>query len=97
MKIRSTCSLGLLAVCLIALSATTVFSQDSRVREDLSRSFEKFELARPAISRSEGSVETLRLRAAGRDLELMVWRNEMLAPGYRAENTTAVGSRADVT
>lgn len=92
MKIRSACSLGLLVVCLLALAAITVSAQDSKVREDLSRSFEKFELSRPAITRSEGSVETLRIRVGGRDLQLTVWRNDMLSPEYRAENTTSVGT-----
>src|SRR5688500_8005015 len=92
MKSRLTCCLGLLVVCLLSLTANTVLAQDSKVREDLSRSFEKFELARPLITRSEVSVETLQIRAAGRNLELTVWRNDLLSPDYKAENSTYVGT-----
>lgn len=91
MKIRSTCRLGLLAVCFAAFAAVSATAQDTRVRQDLSRSFEKFEVARPSLTVDNGSVEKVRLRAAGRDLELVVWRNEMLAPGYKAENATPAG------
>src|SRR5688500_6869144 len=78
-------------MCLAALAAVTVPAQDPRVRQDLSRSFEKFELAKPSMTVADGSVEKLRLRAAGRDLVLDVWRNEMLAADYQAENVTAAG------
>lgn len=91
MKMRSTCSIGLLVVCFFALSSFNVSAQDTKIREDLSRSFEKFELTQPAVTRSDDTIETVRVQAAGRELELNVWRNEMLSPRYKAENTTSVG------
>lgn len=91
MKTPTACCLGLLVVCILALSSSVVLGQDTKLREDLSRSFTDFELVRPSASRSDGSVESVRIRAAGRDLELIVWRNEMYAPNYKADNTTSLG------
>ncbi len=90
MNKRTACGLGLLVLCVLTLS-TSVFAQETKVREDLSRSFKSFELARPAASRSAGTVESVRIRVAGRDRELVVWRNDMYSPNYKAENTTSFG------
>lgn len=91
MKTRLACSLGLLVGCVLTLSSTTVFAQDAKLREDLSRSFTQFDLTRPDASRSDGKIDSVRIRAAGRDLDLIVWENDMYSPNYRAENTTSIG------
>jgi hypothetical protein len=92
MKIRNTCGIGLLAVCLLAVAPFMASAQDTKVREDLSRSFGKFDLTRPTVERPSGDVEKLRLRAGGQSVEMEVWRNEMLSPAYRAEDTTSLGT-----
>lgn len=89
---RTACSLGLLVVCILALSLTTVFAQETKLRQDLSRTFTNFEVTSPDAQRSQGEIESVRLRAAGRNLELVVWKNDLLSPQYRAENTSAMGT-----
>lgn len=91
MKTPTACSLGLLVVCILALSSSTVFGQETKLREDLSRAFSAFELTRPAASRSGSGVDSVRMRVAGRDLELIIQKNDMYGPNYRAENTTSIG------
>lgn len=91
MKIRTTCSLGLLVVSILALSLISVSGQETGLRKDLSRSFKKFEITSSTAARSNGEVEAVRVRSGGRELDLNVWQNDMLAANYRAENTTAFG------
>ncbi len=92
MKKRFTCSLGLLFVCVFALTASPALAQGSKkTRADLAKYFKAFEVSDPNAARSAGRVETVRLTAAGRERELNVWPNDMLSQNYRAENSTAAG------
>lgn len=93
MKIQTARNAGLFAVCTLVLSLTTAFAQDTKLHRDLSRAFTAYELTSPNASvRPTGDVETVRLRAAGRDIELVVWRNDIYAAGYRAENSAGFGT-----
>ncbi len=93
MNIRYTCILGLLAVCILALSSISITAQNSKTRSDLSRSFTKFDLVRVDAARDQGSVRSIKVRAAGKDHQLTVWQNDMFAADYRAEDTAAAGTR----
>ena len=53
MNKRYACFLGLLVVCLFALSPTLVNAQNSKIRSDLSRSFTKFDLVKPAAAHAK--------------------------------------------
>ena len=93
MKKGYACFLGLSVVCILALSSVTVSAQNSKIRSDLSRSFKKFDLVRPDGARDEGSVRSLRLRAAGRDHQLVLSQNDMFAANYKAEDMGSFGTR----
>ena len=93
MKKGYACFLGLSVVCILALSSVTVSAQNSKIRSDLSRSFKKFDLVRPDGARDEGSMRSLRLRAAGRDHQLVLSQNDMFAANYKAEDTGSFGTR----
>lgn len=93
MRNRYTCFLGLLALCFVALASVSVTAQNSKLRFDLSRSFTKYDLVRPDASREDGSVQSIRFRAAGGDHELVLWQNDMFAANYRAEDRASVGTR----
>ena len=93
MNKRYACFLGLLVVCLFALSPTLVNAQNSKIRSDLSRSFTKFDLVKPAAAREDGVVRTVRVHADGRDRDLVVTPNDMLAADYHAEDAAPLGTR----
>jgi hypothetical protein len=73
------------------------FAQNSQVREDLSRTFKKFDLARIASADTEcinNSSQKLSLVANGEKLELDVVPNDLRAPNYKAEDSGPMGSRS---
>ncbi|MGD9561762.1 MAG: FG-GAP-like repeat-containing protein [Pyrinomonadaceae bacterium] len=92
MKVRTACSIGLRCVCVLAFSLTTIFAQESKLHRDLSGSFRRFELTAPNVKRSAGDIESVRLKAGGRNIELVVWPNNLYSPQYWAENTTPAGT-----
>ena len=82
---------GFLFLCVIALGSMSIFGQDSKIRSDLSRSFEKFDLVRVAVQGGE-SERSLRLRAAGRTYELVVTPHNLFSDRYRAEDVQPHGT-----
>lgn len=94
MNIRYTCFLGLLVVGILALSSISAPAQNSKIRSDLSRSFTKFDLVKVDAARERGSVRSISIRAAGKEHQLTVWENDMFAADYRAEDSTAGGTRS---
>jgi hypothetical protein len=72
-------------------------AQNPKVREDLSISFKRFDLARIASADTESinsSSRKLSLVANGEQLELDVVLNDLRAPNYRAEDAGPMGSRS---
>ncbi|HMQ05324.1 MAG TPA: FG-GAP-like repeat-containing protein [Pyrinomonadaceae bacterium] len=88
---RNTCVLGLLVLCAFGLFGETVIAQDPRLKADLERSFESFEVVRPTSIWSDGTLESIRVHADGRRHDIRIWPNDMFAQGYFAESTTSLG------
>ena len=93
MNKRYACIIGLLIVCVLALSSISVPAQNSKTRSDLSRTFTKFDLVKVNAAPEQGSVRNITIRAAGQDRQLTIWQNDMFAADYHAEDSTAVGTR----
>ncbi len=79
------------------ISGLPAYAQDQKLREDLNRSFTKFDLATPTRSESDtfnGRQIVYRLMAEGREFELIVEPNDIRAEQYRAEDTGTTGTTA---
>ena len=84
----------------LALFIVTAFfpiettAQNSDLTTDLRSSFTKFDVVRVdhggRLRSNEGS-KTLRIQAAGRDLELVMMANDLRSERYRAEDTNMIG------
>lgn len=92
MNFRSAFLKGLVSFCFVTLAAAGAFAQDSKVRSDLSRSFESFDIVRVAKMRTSDTEETLRVKAAGRTYDLRVTPNDLFADNYRAEDVQSFGT-----
>lgn len=80
----------------LSLTLTAAFfAQDDPLRNDLSKSFRKFDVVRTNAGRSARSGEsekTLTVQADGRSVDLKIVPNDIRSARYRAENTGAEGN-----
>ncbi|HEX6125118.1 MAG TPA: FG-GAP-like repeat-containing protein [Pyrinomonadaceae bacterium] len=95
MKASFFCARASLSVIFSILITITAFSQDSDLRNDLHRSFSRFDVMRITPGnelRSEGEVKTLTVRSDGASYELVVTPNDLRASSYRAQDTNGFGT-----
>ena len=94
MKSSSIWLTGLAFSILTAFFSVTTVAQTSDLTSDLGSSFRKFDLVHIDHGddlRSGSGSKTLRIRASGRDLELVVVPNDLRSARYRAEDTNMIG------
>jgi hypothetical protein len=85
---------GLIAALFVAVCVTVSFGQNDRARQDLFRSFRKFDLQQVADQPGmAGGHHSLKLKAAGRDVTIDVEPHDLRAPRYRSEDSAAPGVR----
>lgn len=97
MKSIPSCARLTLGIAFLALLSLTTIGQTTAVRDELSRSFTKFDVARISASAAEsvnGKNKVLRFSVNGEPIELNVVENDLRAPGYRAEATGPTGRYA---
>lgn len=84
-----------LAVTLILSFSTVIFGQENAVKNDLKKSFGKFNLIRLSETSLRGNEtqKTLYIPTSGKNYELLLTPRDLRSPGYRAEDTTAIGVR----
>ena len=85
---------GLIAISFVAVFVTVSFGQNDRARQDLYRSFKKFDLQR--ISEQPAMVSghrSLKLQVAGRSVDLNVEPHDLRSAAYRSEDSAAPGQR----
>jgi hypothetical protein len=87
---------GLIAALTLAILSTIVSGQDDRAKEDLGRSFRKFDLIRirdsgPSLA---SGARRVGIRAAGRDLELVLTSNDLRSARYTSEDSARPGKLA---
>jgi hypothetical protein len=83
-----------LFIAIIFLSATIVFGQNDLLKNDLSKSFKKFDLVQINTQQAltdSGSGKLLKLRTTERDFELKLELRDLRSRGYRAEDTGVNG------
>ena len=85
---------GLIAALFVAVCATVSFGQNDRAKQDLFRSFRKFDLQQvvdqPGMA---GGHRSLKLKAAGRDLTIDVEPHDLRSARYRSEDSASPGVR----
>lgn len=85
---------GLIAALFVAVFVTGAFGQSDRARQDLYRSFKKFDLQKlsgqPGLANGHRS---LKLKASGRDLSLDVEPHDLRSSRYRSEDSATPGER----
>lgn len=85
---------GLIAASFVAVFVTFSFGQSDRAKQDLYRSFKKFDLQRvteqPGLARGHHS---LKIKAAGEDVNLNVEAHDLRSAAYRSEDSASPGSR----
>lgn len=91
MKAQSFCVLAAITLTMLASQA---FAQTPELKEDLRNSFSRVNVSRidpGAEPRNQGGSRSIKLRAEGRDFDLIVTPNDIRSPRYRAEDTNMVG------
>src|SRR5215204_2542585 len=94
MKASSFCARALSFLLFTLLTTVAAFSQDSDLRNDLNRSFTKFDVVRLSAGGgplAEGANRTLSLQAAGKQYDLVLAPNDLRSARYRAEDTNMMG------
>jgi hypothetical protein len=82
-------------VTIIVSFSVSAFGQSADLREDLKNSFTKFDLVRinNENAQRQASENELVIRTAAKNFRLKLVPNDLRARNYRAEDTTAVGTR----
>ena len=90
MKASSSCARVLVFLFVGTILTITGSAQDSDLTNDLRASFTKFDVITLAEGR-EGETRSITVRSAGKDYELVVTPHDLLAAGYKAEETNMLG------
>ena len=87
-------SKGLIAALFVAVCSIVSFGQNDQARQDLHRSFRKFDLQR--VNEQPGRAighRSVKLTAAGRSLDLDVEPHDLRSASYRSEDSASPGLR----
>jgi hypothetical protein len=94
MKTNLLLSKGLIAAFVAAVCVTVSFGQNDRARQDLGRSFRKFEMQRVAeLPPAAFGHRSLRIKAEGRDIQLDIEPHDLRSRNYRSEDSSAPGQQ----
>jgi hypothetical protein len=84
---------GVIAVLILAINVTISFAQSDKAKQDLGRSFRRFDLLRLEQSNGLAGVRQLHLVAGGRDMQLDVEPHDIRSLKYRSEDSSQPGDR----
>jgi hypothetical protein len=85
---------GVIAVLILAINVTVSFAQSEKAKQDLVRSFRRFDLQRVERSNSLfGGGKQLRVKAGGRDMQLDIEPHDIRSLNYRSEDSSRPGER----
>src|SRR5262245_51875765 len=94
MKTRLLLCKGLIAVLTAAVCATVSFGQIDRAKEDLRRSFRKFDLQRVDTAPGVGEGHrSLKVKVGARDVQIEVESHDIRSARYRSEDSASPGDR----